>query len=400
MTITDKIYEIISDIIASKREGEYWDFKQVYHSNKADLIHDILCMANNRSGKDGYIIWGISDEPKGEVCGIERDGNRRNQQQIIDLLQSQKLKWAFGVYPSVELCTLYFGNHEVDVLIVKSTSDVPYYLTEDYSYTLEKEKPRVIRAYHIYTRVCDTNTPIDKSATPYQVEMLWRRRFGLDLPPLNQVQRKLLRRGDWESYEDDDTGDEVYYNKFSPEYTVRIRETERPEYPPFYSYAQYNESTGFYKAYVMYHSTILAKMEMVALDSGRYATPSPDISFIHSREDPTIAKYQYRYFLRNSIEYYVQQFLYDADNSEEVYAKQRFDNIVLYFDNEQQEEQFRIEIESRPEVLTLYIKKEEEPEVHSGNKELNQEYANRIKVSKALKAIQKDWNLHRDSNFE
>lgn len=400
MIISSEFYKMIYGLIESKREGDYWDFKQVYHSNKADLIHDILCMANNRSGKDGYIIWGISDEPKGKVCGIERDENRRNQQQIVDLLQSQKLKWAFGVYPSVELCTLYFGNHEVDVLIVKSTSDVPYYLTEDYSYTLEKEKPRVIRAYHIYTRVCDTNTPIDKSATPHQVEMLWRRRFGLDLSPLNQVQRKLLRRGDWESYEDDDTGDEVYYNRFSPEYTVRIREIESPKYPPFYSYAQYNESTGFYMVYVMYHSTVLAKMEMVALDSGRYATPAPDISFIHSKENPTIVKYQYRYFLRNSIEYYVQQFLYNADNSEEVYAKQRFDNVVLYFDNEQQEEQFRIEIEYNPEVLTLYIKKEEDPEVHSGNKELNQEYANRIKISKALKAFQNDWNLHRISNFE
>ena len=217
---------------------------------------------------------------------------------------------------------------------------------------------------------------------------------------MNQVQRKLLRRGDWESYEDDDTGDEVYYNRFSPEYTIRIREMESPKYPPFYSYAQYNESTGFYMVYVMYHSTVLAKMEMVALDSGRYATPVPDISFIHSKENPTIAKYQYRYFLRNSIEYYVQQFLYNADNSEEVYAKQRFDNVVLYFDNEQQEEQFRIEIEYNPEVLTLYIKKEEDPEVHSGNKELNQEYANRIKISKALKAFQNDWNFHRISNFE
>ena len=104
--------------------------------------------------------------------------------------------------------------------------------------------------------------------------------------------------------------------------------------------------------------------------------------------------------MRNSIEYYVQQFLYNADNSEEVYAKQRFDNVVLYFDNEQQEEQFRIEIEYNPEVLTLYIKKEEDPEVHSGNKELNQEYANRIKISKALKAFQNDWNFHRISNFE
>ena len=58
MIISSEFYRKIYDIIASKREGDYWDFKQVYHSNKADLIHDILCMANNRSGKDGLYNLG------------------------------------------------------------------------------------------------------------------------------------------------------------------------------------------------------------------------------------------------------------------------------------------------------------------------------------------------------
>lgn len=142
-----------------------------------------------------------SCKPKGKICGIEQDENRRTQQQIIDLIQSQKLKWAFGVYPSVELSTLFLEDHEVDVLIVKSTLDVPYYLTEDYSHAPESRRPRTIKANYIYTRVCDTNTPIDKEATPYQVESLWRRRFGLDLSPLDQVKKKLMQRKDWESYE-------------------------------------------------------------------------------------------------------------------------------------------------------------------------------------------------------
>lgn len=391
MVVSIEFYKMIGNLIASKREDDYWDFKQEHHANKADLIHDIICLANNRSGKDGYIIFGVSDEPKGEVCGVEQDENRRTQQQIIDLLQSQKLKWAYGVYPSVELQTIHLREHEVDVLIVKSTLDVPYYLTADYSYTLDGKKPRVVRANYIYTRVCDTNTPIDKSAAPHQVEMLWRRRFGLDLLPLEQAKRKLMHRKEWESYEDDDTGDEIYYNRFSPEYTVRIRSIERPEYPPFYSYVQYNESTGFYMLYVMYHSTVLAKMEMVALDSGRYATPSPDISFVHSRKDPTTPIYEYRYFLRNSIEYCVQQFLYDEDDSEEVYAKRRFDDVVLYFEDEQQEEYFRLDLESHPEAVMSYLEKENEPQIHTGNNRLNKNYADRVKMSRALKAIQKDW---------
>lgn len=221
--------------------------------------------------------------------------------------------------------------------------------------------------------------------------MLWRRRFGLDLLPLEQAKRKLMHRKEWESYEDEDTGDEIYYNRFSPEYTVRIRSIERPEYPPFYSYVQYNESTGFYMLYVMYHSTVLAKMEMVALDSGRYATPSPDISFVHSRQDPTTPMYEYRYFLRNSIEYCVQQFLYDTDDSEEICAKRRFDEVVLYFENRKEEEYFRMDLEYQPEVLKPYLEKEDEPYVHTGNDKLNKNYADRVKISRALKALQKDW---------
>lgn len=246
-------YETIGELINSGREDDYWDFKQQYHANRAELIHDIICMANNRSGKDGYIIFGVKDEPKGEICGVENDVNRRTQQQIIDLIQSPKLKWAFGVYPAVEVRTMRAGKHEIDVLIIKSSFDIPYYLTEDYSYRLEGGSPRIVRANYIYTRVRDTNTPMDRCATPYQVESLWKHRFGLDLTPLEQMRQKLRSREDWKSYEDDDTGDEVYYNKISPEYTIRVREQERPLWNPFYSYAQCNESTGFYMLYLMFN---------------------------------------------------------------------------------------------------------------------------------------------------
>ena len=128
-------YETIGEQINSGREDDYWDFKQQYHDNRAELIHDIICMANNRSGKDGYIIFGVKDEPKGEICGVENDENRRTQQQIIDLIRSPKMKWAFGGYPAVDLRTMRAGKHEIDVLIIKSSVDVPYYLTENYSYT-------------------------------------------------------------------------------------------------------------------------------------------------------------------------------------------------------------------------------------------------------------------------
>ncbi len=41
----------IEKLISLKQEGSYWDFKREWYSQdkKADLLHDIICMANNLS---------------------------------------------------------------------------------------------------------------------------------------------------------------------------------------------------------------------------------------------------------------------------------------------------------------------------------------------------------------
>ena len=45
----------ITQLIGLKQEGEYWDFKREWHKNKSDLLHDIICLANNLTGHNGYI---------------------------------------------------------------------------------------------------------------------------------------------------------------------------------------------------------------------------------------------------------------------------------------------------------------------------------------------------------
>ncbi|MFC5528383.1 ATP-binding protein [Cohnella yongneupensis] len=146
----------IKALILSKREDDYWDFKEKHHSNKANLLHDIICMANNRVDRDACIIFGISDGTF-DIVGVENDENRRNQQQMIDFLKSKR--FVSGIRPRVEMRTLRIANHEVDILIIKNSTDTPYFLTEDFS-----DNGRKVRANHIYTRVGDTNTDIDKSA--------------------------------------------------------------------------------------------------------------------------------------------------------------------------------------------------------------------------------------------
>ena len=76
----------------------------------------------------------------------------------------------------------------IDVLVVGDTSHKPYYLIEKY---------RDIYAHHIYTRVCDTNTPIIDAAQPLEIKRMWRERFGMDLVPLKRVKPYLSDLDAW-----------------------------------------------------------------------------------------------------------------------------------------------------------------------------------------------------------
>ena len=49
-------------LIDEKREGTYWDFKKEYHCNKARLLHDIICLANNIDNREAYLIFGVTDD--------------------------------------------------------------------------------------------------------------------------------------------------------------------------------------------------------------------------------------------------------------------------------------------------------------------------------------------------
>lgn len=180
---------IIEDLIRSHREDDWWDFKREHHHDKADLVHDITCMANSRANRDAYIIFGVEDKTF-KIIGIENDANRRNQQGIVDILRS--VSYAGSVRPRIELRTITLEQHEIDVLIIKNTYNVPYYLEKQYQDTKVrspegKKIGRIVRPFHIYTRVVDNNTEIDKNADINDVEYLWRKRFGIDLSPKERL---------------------------------------------------------------------------------------------------------------------------------------------------------------------------------------------------------------------
>ncbi len=179
------LYEEIIFLINSKCEGEYWDFKQQW-PNKCSLLHDIICLSNNLLNRDAYLIIGVEDDSF-FVKGVEDDDkNRKNTQQLTDLLKDKP--FAGDVRPSVEVRTITMSGKNVDVIIIKNNSRPPIYLTKDVD---------GLKCAHIYTRIQDTNTPREKTADIDKTEILWRKRFGIDKSPLERVALLLEDEEKW-----------------------------------------------------------------------------------------------------------------------------------------------------------------------------------------------------------
>lgn len=311
-----------------KREGSYWDYKEKYHSNTAKLIHDIICLANNMDNKDAYLIFGVADN--GEIKGISGDENRKNQADIIDMLRNQK--FAGRIAPLVKLETILLLNKEIDVLVIFNSNLVPYYLEEQYTRGKSKILPGVI-----YTRRQDSNTPIDGIASIYEIEHLWRRRFGLDLLPFEKLRYFIKDKFSWEN---NSVG---RYYKLQPEFTfVEVNDSEDRRRNVFYAFTQMNESHYFQKYQFRYHQTILYESEMVVMDSGRYITSTPNLEVldfdIEQHSAPNLLSYNY--YTRDSIEWDIHKFLFDSDNHEAVISNRRFLKVILIFDNESEKEEF------------------------------------------------------------
>ncbi|WP_324825997.1 RNA-binding domain-containing protein [Sinanaerobacter sp. ZZT-01] len=326
-----------------KSEGDYWDYKQEWHSDNGKLLHDILCFANTVHNEDCYIIIGVTDN--GEIIGLSEDSpNRKNQENILTLLHSTV--FAGDLTPSISLETIKINDKEVDVLTIHNSFDVPYYLK------FVSKRSNGLQFGYIYSRNGDRNTPITENSPMGQIELLWKKRLGLLNPPLQQIVSRLKNKTEWEKIED------TYYNIYNPDFKLVEEwddEDRRHDNRPFYSYNQCNESTSFTTLKIMCRETVLKQFEIVTLDSGRYSTPAPEWGFIHDPIHKTQSLFSYRYMLKGSIDFALQQFLYDEENQEEWMARYRFDEVVLYFDNKTDQENFHQTIECNPEIVNQYI---------------------------------------------
>lgn len=325
------LYEVLA-LINSDREGDYWDFKQKHHENKADLLHDILCMANSLAKRDKYIIFGVSDPPNAKVVGLVNDPNKKTQANMIDFLRSKS--FIGGNKPEIELVRLNVSGQAVDVLTIFNKPEKPYYITLDYS-----GNGTPVRANNIYTRVTDVNTPKDQGADIAKIEQMWRERFGLDLPPGERMLKLLIKPEEW----DKDIGNKsTAYHRHSPEYQIEFGEPAA--HNPVYGYFYDNETSFIGTATFKYQSTELFKLNYIYCDEMRVPLAEPSGGFI--REGKRVICYQY-YEIESRAGAFLRFMTGNFDCSE----GRSMDAPLIMFRDQSEREAFELYVKENPEKM-------------------------------------------------
>ena len=297
----DQLDEIIMELLHLGVEGEYWDFKEKPYffegqndkdknKKKGDLLHDIICMANNLSNRDAFIIMGIQDKPV-KITGAKQFSNKWTQESYQDFLQN--LTWAGDMIPIVEFRTIH--NGELDVLIIKKSNRVPFYITK---------KCNKVRENQIYVRKGSKNTAIDSQAEIGDIEKLFEFRFGLTPYPKERVINYISDHGHWIEMKEDYETRSWYYEKF-PEYTIELSRDPDNETlaSPDYAYVQMNCKSSWQILRVKYHQTTLMEYTAHYVDETRGVVVAPRFSSIKIREDETlVSTKQYCYYFQECTE--------------------------------------------------------------------------------------------------
>ena len=298
----EELSEKIDGLIKLGKEGKTWDFKRQWHEDKGTWVKHILAMANNETSEDSYIIIGVAEQPsehraerfvptnqieKDYKLGKDRENNGFEQQSELTKWL-RKLPFAdkcpdldleLGVWVSSLQCL-------VDVIIVRSTSDCPYYLSEDYperkcdgsigakdigcwvckddkifstedieglqlkdkSKFIKKDdikkiivktetESEVVRANDVYTRIKDmsAHTFSEGLAGFEELEKLYRKKFGLDLSIRDKFEVLLSDTESWEEHikvrtavvdgNEEEYSQSVLVNKYNPDFCIVDSET-------------------------------------------------------------------------------------------------------------------------------------------------------------------------------
>lgn len=368
-----ELTDLVKLCISRGHEGDFWDFKQEWHKEMPALIKDIICFVNTVHSENCYLIFGISDDCR--VVGMKQ--SRYELANIIDALS--KLEFATIDVPEITLDTIVLDGIEVDVLTILNTDNTPIYLRKPYG----KMHPGCI-----YLRKGDRNTPDNSNALFGDIEMLWKKRFRLTKPPLEYIKNHLNNPLEWNETQD------CYYNIFRPEYVLEhvYDESDRDLRAEFYAYAMTNEHIVYSSMVVKCSGTIVDNYQIVALDGGRYTTPTPEWGFLGKRLTENGPEFSYKYFLKDSFRYSLHSFMYHEENGEERYAHDDLMDIVLLFDSVDEKNEFERYVEYHIQNLRDRVDTQNEYSYVRADSEAETRFIiHRLRTARVLQSILKEY---------
>lgn len=265
--------EIISRLMLKNKEGSYWDFKSIWHTNNAELVRDILSLANNTEySGERYLIFGVTDPPN---CSFNEgfvSSSRKNQSNLLDLFSS--LRFLGGIEPDISVESIHIQSQQVDVIKIKDKSFKPYCLQKKFADGKER-----VHAGTVYTRVGDKNTAKDSCAELYHIEQMWRERFGLDQSPLTRIMNYLIRPNEWICNDNN-----IFYYRYSPEFTLELSTNNEDSQGCWWS-SFIDKITQKSPAILKYHTTLLSQKIICFFEREGITIPYPDVDYIKIGEN-------------------------------------------------------------------------------------------------------------------
>lgn len=250
-------------------------------------MHDILCLANTKHDGDRFLIIGVADPSKNcEIIGLdENTPKRKKEAELNDCLNSKE--FGGGNVPIVNVRTLNIDNKEIDIIIIKNDTQKPYYLEKNYG---------IVKAYHIYTRTGDRNTPKDKNANFADIEYMWKERFGLNLDVEERFEFYL---DDIDNWMDEFETKETALYKPVPEFSIELTEFNESDYVEPFNTFYLDNSLLYGNILFKYNSNVIFQCEYAYCDGGRLLIPAPKL---HSYIDKNGEKIYFYYYNLDAIE--------------------------------------------------------------------------------------------------
>ncbi|HEN3172181.1 TPA: ATP-binding protein [Streptococcus agalactiae] len=377
------------DLLLNTPEDEFHDFKQKWHHSKSELVRDILNFVNTSHHEDCYIIFGI-DNITLDIIGVNNDDNRRNEEDLTDLLHKLFISTNNQIKISIQTETI--DNKEIDILIIHDTDKVPVFLTKDYKPKKDTALPKGL----IYARNGSINTPKDSSAPFELINKLFQKFNHTDLNIKEQYFHVLKDYKNWFFIENED-GRFFIYNP-NPDFYIKLTDDDSNRFETMpYSLNQYQTNVDWQLVQLRYqHLTIIDFMALY-LDQGNCLVPSPDLESFECGYSDTI---YYHCLYKNTLKYQLLK-VFSSISGLEKYPLDRFkNNIVIYDDKIELEnthnlikskfstEEIMKQLAVSKKDLNLYYKKakQKNPDYNSQENEKNLTELNLIKL---LKSFQK-----------